>query len=88
MRTTVTLDPDVDAAIRRLMHERRIGFKEAVNEAIRAGLATEPTAAPDQRGVTATFKMGFTPEANLDKALALAGRLEDEAIARRLALQK
>ena len=41
MRTTVTLDPDTDALVRRLMRERSISFKEAVNAAIRAG-ATQP----------------------------------------------
>jgi Arc/MetJ family transcription regulator len=44
MRTTLTLDDDVVAAVRRLREERHIGLSEAVNELIRAGLT-----APAQR---------------------------------------
>lgn len=38
MRTTVTLEPDVQALIRAAMKERGISFKEALNSAVRAGL--------------------------------------------------
>ena len=38
MRTTVTLDDDVAAAVRQLRDERHIGPSEAVNELARAGL--------------------------------------------------
>lgn len=39
MRTTLSLDDDVIAAVHRLREERNIGLSEAVNELIRAGLA-------------------------------------------------
>ena len=38
MRTTVTLDDDVAAAVDRLRRERSIGLSEALNELARAGL--------------------------------------------------
>jgi hypothetical protein len=38
MRTTVTLDDDVAAAVRQLREERNIGPSEAINELARAGL--------------------------------------------------
>jgi hypothetical protein len=38
MRTTVTLEKDVAAAVRLLQRERSIGVSEAVNELIRKGL--------------------------------------------------
>src|SRR5258708_26568755 len=38
MRTTVTLDPDVERLIPDAMKERAISFKEALNEAARIGL--------------------------------------------------
>jgi metal-responsive CopG/Arc/MetJ family transcriptional regulator len=41
MRTTVTLDDDVAAAIERLRKERSLGTSEAINELIRAGLLTK-----------------------------------------------
>ena len=85
MRTTVTLEPDVEAMVKRLMRERRLSFKQAVNEAIRAGLAPGERSG-DYR--TPTFAMGHHPQVPLDKALRLAGELEDEELARRLAARK
>jgi hypothetical protein len=41
MRTTVTLDRDVAAAVERLRKERSLGMSEAINELIRAGLVTK-----------------------------------------------
>jgi hypothetical protein len=37
MRTTLTLDDDVAAALERLRRSRRIGLKRLVNEALRRG---------------------------------------------------
>ena len=37
MRTTVTLDPDVEALVKAAMAEQHLTFKDAVNQAIRAG---------------------------------------------------
>ena len=87
MRTTVTIDPDVEALIRIVMGERGLTFKEALNSALRAGLSGGPGAAskPFQQK---TFEMGFRPELGLDKALSLAAELEDEEIARKLSLRK
>ncbi len=85
MRTTVTLDPDVEALIKDLMRERGLSFKEAVNQAVRAGLA------PSRRGKrsrTQTFRMGFDPSVPWDQALRLAGELEDEELTRKLAARK
>lgn len=42
MRTTVTLDPDVAAAIERRRHDEGRGLSEVVNDLIRAGLQTRP----------------------------------------------
>ena len=41
MRTTVTFDQDVAAAIEKLRRQRSIGLSEAANELIRAGLRTK-----------------------------------------------
>ncbi|HZQ63935.1 MAG TPA: hypothetical protein VFA66_01750 [Gaiellaceae bacterium] len=85
MRTTVTLDPDVEALVRRLMRERSLSFKEAVNQAIRTGLSRERKAEPAR---TPTFRMGFQPTIPWDKALRIAGELEDDELTRRLAARK
>lgn len=83
MRTTVTLDPDTMALIKRRMNERGQSFKEAVNDAIRAG-AAGPRPTPFR---TATAEMGI-PAVNLDQALRLAGDLEDEELVRKQRLGK
>ncbi len=81
MRTTVTLDPDTDAMVRRLMRERSISFKEAVNAAIRAG-ATRPARRRTSR--TPQFDMG-EPRLPLEKAVQVAAAMEDDEIIRKLA---
>ena len=85
MRTTLTLDPDVEALVRRLMAERHLTFKAAVNEAIRAGL--RPGTPRQGPGRTRTFAMGV-PAVPVTKALALAADLEDDELVRRLATGK
>lgn len=66
------------------MRERGLTFKQAVNEAIRAG------SAPRTRRSTAktrTFDMG-EPRVDIDKALRLAADLEDDELIRKLAIRK
>jgi Arc/MetJ family transcription regulator len=56
LRTTLSLDDDVAAAVQRFREERRMGLSDAVNELIRAGLA-----APDRRSAfrQRTANLGF-----------------------------
>ena len=88
MRTTVTIDPDVEAMLTRLMKTKHVTFKEALNSALRAGLlagmagrSTVPVKLP-------VYQMKQRPGVNLDKALQLAGELEDEEILRKMAVRK
>ncbi len=80
MRTTVTLDPDTELLVRRLMKERRISFKEALNDAIRSGATKRPAISSFK---TRAVAMGV-PVVNLDRALQLAAELEDEELIRRM----
>jgi hypothetical protein len=45
MRTTVTLDKDVERLLRETMHRSRRGFKETLNTALRAALGARSPAA-------------------------------------------
>jgi Arc/MetJ family transcription regulator len=81
MRTTITLDPDTRLLIERAMRERGLSFKEAVNEAIRAGLGKR---SPRRQAFTTPRRLG-PARLDLTHALRLAGELEDDALARRLA---
>jgi len=75
MRTTVTLDPDVQALLKRAMRERDTSFKQALNDGLRQGLqARAETERKPFRQIT--FDMG-RPLVDLTKATALAGELED-----------
>jgi hypothetical protein len=47
MRTTVTLDKDVERMLRNAMHRTRRSFKEVLNATLRTGLRGIPV--PDQR---------------------------------------
>ena len=80
MRTTVTLDADTEQIVRRRMAERQQSFKQALNDVIRAGASSRATPAPFR---TKTFPMGPS-RVDLDRALQLAGELEDEELVRRL----
>ncbi len=83
MRTTVTLDPDVETLVRQRMQERGVSFKAAVNDALRAGLTVGRRSAEVTR--TPTVDLGV-PVVSLDRALALAGELEDDEIVRKTAV--
>jgi len=80
MRTTVTLDPDTEQLLRARMEERQISFKQALNDTLREAMTAAPAAAPFR---TRTAALG-RPTVNLDKALQLAGELEDEELVRRM----
>ena len=80
MRTTVTLDPDVDALIQRTMRERQVSFRQALNDAVRVALAGRPHIAPYR---LAAVDMG-APTIDLTKALALADALEDSELVRKM----
>lgn len=79
MRTTVTLDDDTLALIRRRMAERGVSFKTALNDAIREGAEGRVAPSPFQ---TRTADLGVA-SVNLDRALQVAADLEDEELIRR-----
>ena len=87
MRTTVTLDADVERLIKNSMRERSLSFKEALNEAVRAGLLREkhPRA---RKFVQKTFPLGAGQDFRWDKALAIAEAMEDEELSRKISLHK
>ncbi|HEY2632469.1 MAG TPA: hypothetical protein VGI26_08840 [Solirubrobacteraceae bacterium] len=86
MRTTVTLDPDVEAKLRQATRERGQSFKAVLNDAVRTGLSGGE---PSKRSYRlATRPMGVRPNVDLDQALRIAGDIEDAEIVRKLRLRK
>jgi hypothetical protein len=86
MRTTIDLDPDVDARLRALARERRVPLRTVINEALRAGI--QPAAGDVPPYTLPSRRLGVRPGIDLDKALRLAGELEDAEIVRKLDLRK
>jgi Arc/MetJ family transcription regulator len=84
MRTTITLDPDVETLIKTVMREQGLSFKDAVNSAIRRSLTPQSEAEFKQR----TFALGWRPQIAYDKALQIAAAVEDEELLRKLAMGK
>jgi len=87
MRTTVTLDPDVEKLIRDTMKARGVSFKEALNEAVRAALL-DGKHRHTRRFVQRTFPLGKIRDFRWDRALANADAMEDEERSRKLSLRK
>jgi Arc/MetJ family transcription regulator len=87
MRTTITLDPDVEQLIKTAMREQDITFKDAVNDALRAGFRGSGASRP-RRFKQRTFSMGAEQNVSIVKALQLAGALEDAETMRKMALDK
>jgi hypothetical protein len=87
MRTTVTLDPDVERVLQAAMRERGVPFKQALNDAIRAGLMRE-SPRRKRRFVQKTYSLGAEQHFRWDKALAASEAIEDEELSRRLTLRK
>jgi len=84
VRTTITLDSETEALVKKAMKERNLTFKQVVNDAIVRGLAGETTSTPVDLPV---HNMG-KPLVNLDKALHIYGELEDEEILRKMSMGK
>jgi hypothetical protein len=80
MRTTVTLDKDVERLLREAMHRSRRGFKQTLNDAIRAGLTRKEVTASRRGFVVKARSLGL--RAGLDPAgfNQLADGLEVESI--------
>mgnify|MGYP003509132625 CR=1 FL=1 len=77
MRTTVTLDQDVQHLLKEAAHRSGRPFKQVLNDAVRMGLKGPAHAATPFK--QPTFSMGRT-KVDLTKAGALAAELEDSDI--------
>ena len=89
MRTTLTIDDELAAALKEVAYNTGRSFKDVVNQTLRRGLAAD--ALPPQ---TRPYRLqpmalgGVRPDIDLDKALQIADALEDEGIGRKLELRK
>ena len=83
MRTTVTIDSDLEQRLKKMMHERGIGFKQALNDVLRRGLIREKKRVPYR---VEAVTMGL--RTNHEISLRLSDSIEDLEILRKLELRK
>lgn len=81
MRTTLTLEPDVEALVQEAMRQQGLSFKDAVNAGLRRGL--KPQDGPSVPFKQRVYDMG-RPLVDLTKANALAAELDDEILIQKL----
>lgn len=79
MRTTVTLDKDVEKILRDAMHRTRKSFKDTLNSAIRAGLSPGGRATKPQPFVVKARPMGLPPGIDPTSFNKLNDELEADA---------
>jgi hypothetical protein len=77
MRTTVTLDSDVESMLRKEVRRTGEPFKQLLNDAIRVGLRSMRR--PAEAFEPLIFDMG-KPRVDLTKASSLAAELEDDEL--------
>jgi len=87
MRTTLNIDDDLLQRLKRESDRFHIPLTTTLDRVLRLGLERlqpEDTEPPYR---CPTFSMGFPPVPDLDKALQLAARLEDDEVIHKLALR-
>ena len=80
MRTTLTLDDDVAALLRRVQSDRKASLKDVVNEALRRGLQQIVAPNPPPAGYrTPSLDLGRSLIGSLDNTAEVLALIEGEA---------
>ncbi len=74
MRTTIALDPDVEAGIERLRREQGLGLSEAVNVLVRRGVV--PTKSPQPYTISPRSLGARIDVTNIGEVLGMLDELE------------
>jgi hypothetical protein len=80
VRTTLTLDPDVERLLTEEMHRVRRPYKQVVNDAIRRGLAPRLSDAPSRPYRVAVHNAKLRPGIDGGSLNRLVDEIEDEAV--------
>lgn len=83
MRTTLTLDPDVALKLKRTIARRKVTMKQAVNDALRAGLANTDKPPVVKFKVKPIHTGGFQPGIDPNRLNQLVDELEVEEFLRK-----
>ena len=88
MRSTIRLDDDLMLDLKAQATAEGVSLARMFNRTLRIGLRAQRERPNVRKQFEQnTFRMG-SPFVNLDKALALAGDLEDQEVIRKLSLRK
>jgi hypothetical protein len=80
MRTTLTLDDDVAALLKRVVSKRKARFKDTVNEALRRGLDVLSKSAENRTPYRVRpWNLGGSRVGSLDNVEEVLSRAEGEA---------
>ena len=88
MRTTVRVDDEILERLKAQAQRENLSLTRLFNRVLKAGLQAGAAHRRKQPVYRETSRSLGMPKVSLDKALALAGALEDEEIVRKLALRK
>ena len=84
MRTTLTIEPDVERLVQQAMRRTGRSMKTVINEALRLGLGAGTQPARVAHFTVEPHAFGFKPEVDTDRLNLLADTLEGQEAARRL----
>ena len=89
MRTTLTLDDDLSAALKEIAFNREVTLKKVINETLRAGLRAKLLPPPSKPYRLQPAGLGqVSPGIDLDRVLRLADALEDECLVGKIEARK
>lgn len=77
MRTTLTIDDDVEALLRQRLQASGEPLKHAVNKYLRLGMLAEQKAPKRKQFKVKPFSQGLPPQWDYTKASALVEKLDD-----------
>ena len=83
MRTTLTLDPDVEQLLRQEMRRTESSMKAVVNSALRFGLGMRGKPHRASRYRVEPHSFGFKPGVDMDRLNQLVDEMESEEFAKR-----
>ena len=88
MRTTVRVEDELLERLKAQARKEKVSLTRLINRTLKAGLQAGGARRPKRPAYRERPYALGTPRVALDKALALAAALEDEELARKLALRK
>lgn len=89
MRTTLTIDDEIARRLKEIAYRTGKSFKSVVNDSLRAGISgSADVPAPKPYRMKPVSLGEVVGPYDIDKALLLADRIEDEEIARKLQMRK